>query len=202
MRPPSSHTTGRTQRIRRFRLTVQRLARFWYEPRICLAREEVAGRQGSCSGVGRRGPCGSMIAVDRVTPFPPAPWRVGWGSLAGIAHAHVLGCHQSLRVCRDCSPCVKRFGPWSAAARGTPLGVLPRRTTTASADFSVPVPAGCPVDSPCGQAWRSPTVSRSALGFRPRRISPRGIRMSRGISVYGPMTHAALALYPVSVRRV
>jgi hypothetical protein len=40
------------------------------------------------------------------------------------------------------------------------------------------------------------------LDFRPRRIYPRDIRMSMGISVHGPMIHATLALYPVSVRRV
>ena len=38
--------------------------------------------------------------------------------------------------------------------------------------------------------------------LRTRRIYRRGIRMSMGVSVHGPMTHAATALYPVSVRRV
>jgi hypothetical protein len=159
LRPPSSHTTGRTHRIRRFRLMVERLV-----PPVPSQRSYGS----NCRRSRRRGSCGSAKATDRITSFPSLPRGAAWPGLALRASPALpsLDVAPTLRVSETAS-CIRRFGPSFAVARDTSLGVWPRRTTTASADFSMPVSPDCSADSLRRRTGRSPTVSRRVLGSGP-----------------------------------
>jgi hypothetical protein len=168
LRPPSSHTTGRTHRIRRFRLMVERLASQLSSHRSSGSSRLRCWTPGLVLRSRRRGSCDSAKATDRVTPFPSLPRGAAWPGLALWASPALppLNVAPTLRVVRDCF-LHQTIRPFVHRGEGNVPRRLPRRTTTASADFCTPVTRRCRRRSPYGQACRSPRVSLCVLGSGP-----------------------------------